>query len=72
MKKLINKLVLLIPVAAIALLLVSFNSSKGSEGFEVFQNDKLMLRQFGSEMKNIKTLQLDASSINDEITVKYY
>lgn len=74
MKKYVSpfKLMLLLPVAALSLVLSSFSSKPGGEGFELFQNNKLVLRQFGSNMKNVKSLLLDAASSKDQITVKYY
>ena len=62
----------LIPVAALLLSLFSFSARPGGEGFEVFQNDKLILQQFGNDMKKIRTIQLGNISSSDEITVKYY
>jgi hypothetical protein len=74
MKKFINpvKLLLLLPLAALVFILSSFSSMPGGEGFEVFQNNKLVLQQFGNDMKNIKSLQLNAASTKDQITIKYY
>jgi hypothetical protein len=74
MKKYLNpfKLALLLPIAALSFLLSSFSSKPGGEGFEVFQNNKLVFQQFGGNMKDVKSLQLNAASSKDEITIKYY
>jgi len=74
MKKYVSpfKLALLLPVAALLFILSSFSSKPGGEGFEVFQNNKLVLQQFGNNMKNIKSLQLNAAGVKDQITIKYY
>lgn len=74
MKKYLSpfKLALLLPVAALTFILSSFSSNPGGEGFEVFQNNKLVFQQFGGDMKNVKSLQLNAASSKDEITIKYY
>lgn len=61
-----------IPFAALLLTLFSFSARPGGEGFEVFKNNKLVLQQFGNDMKKIKTLQLDNISSSDQITIKYY
>ncbi len=74
MKKYLNpfKLALLLPVAALSFILSSFSSKPGGEGFEVFQNNKLIFQQFGGNMKNVNSLQLNTASSKDQITIKYY
>ncbi|OJW04501.1 MAG: hypothetical protein BGO52_18415 [Sphingobacteriales bacterium 44-61] len=74
MKKYVSpfKLALLLPAAALLFILSSFSFKPGGEGFEVFQNNKLMFQQFGNNMQNIKSLQLNAAGIKDQITIKYY
>lgn len=65
-------------IAATALMLfasftlLSFTNNKGGEGFEIYLNSKLVLQQFGSQLNNVKNLQLDQSSPNDELTIKYH
>lgn len=74
MKKYLSpfKLALLLPVAALSFILSSFSFRPGGEGFEVFQNNKLVFQQFGGNMKKVNSLQLSAASSKDEITIKYY
>lgn len=73
MKKSISALrLMLLPFAALSFMLSSYSSMPGGEGFEVYQNNKLVLQQFGGDMKNIKSLQLNAASLKDQITIKYY
>ena len=61
---------------ALALLLslsiFSFTSNKGGEGFEISLNGKVVLQQFGGQLNNLKSIQLDQNSANDELTVKYW
>jgi hypothetical protein len=52
--------------------LFSFTDHKGGEGFEIFLNNKLVLQQFGNQVNNVKSLQLDQFSANDELIIKYY
>jgi hypothetical protein len=52
--------------------LLSFTNHKGGEGFEIYLNKKLVLQQFGTQANAVKSFQLDQSSANDELTVKYY
>ena len=52
--------------------LFSFSSRKGGEGFEIYLNKKLVLQQYGSQLTNVKSIQLDPGSANDELTVKYH
>jgi hypothetical protein len=65
-------------VATAALLLLasftffSFTANKGGEGFEIYLNSKLVLQQFGSQLDNVKSIQLDQKSLNDELTIKYH
>jgi len=47
-------------------------TNKGGEGFEIYLNSKLVLQQFGSQLNQVKSLQLDQSSSNDELTIKYH
>jgi hypothetical protein len=63
-------------LAALSLLtigvaLFSF-SPKGGEGFEIYLNNKLVIQQFGNNMANVRSLQLDQTFSNEELTVKYY
>ena len=53
-------------------ILASFSRPTGGEGFEIYLNSKLVVQQFGSQINNVKSIQLDAGSANDELTIKYY
>jgi hypothetical protein len=58
--------------AALCATLFSFSVNKGGEGFEIYLNGKLVLQQYGNQMNDVKNLQLDQRSFNDQLTVKYY
>ncbi len=69
MKSIINRAILLI---AATTALLSFTSKFGGEGFEISINDRLLLQQFGSELKSVKEVKLEQLSATDKLTVKYY
>jgi hypothetical protein len=71
MKKIISKTFALVAIAA-AILSFTTNSPAGGEGFEIFVNGKVVLQQFGKNMDNVKTLQLNPASPNDKLTIKYH
>lgn len=58
---------------ALCAILFSFAShSPGGEGFEILLNNKPVVQQFGNEMKVVKTLKLDQSNENDQLTIRYH
>ena len=67
-KKLIQATVIL----AISATTFSFSSGAGGEGFEIYLNNKVVLQQFGNDMKVVKTLRLDQTNENDELSVRYH
>ena len=56
----------------LSITLFSFSNRKGGEGFEIYLNSKLVLQQFGNKIGDLKSIQLDRSSLNDELTIKYF
>lgn len=44
----------------------------GGEGFEIYLDNKLVLQRFGSDMKKVSTLTLDAERTDLKLTVKYH
>jgi len=44
----------------------------GGEGFEVYLNDKLVLQQYGKDIDQVKSLQLDQSVSNGQLAIRYY
>ena len=69
MKSIFSKTTALVAVSAI---LFSFSPTPGGEGFEIYLNNKVVIQQFGSDIKNQKSLELNPSSPNDKLTVKYH
>lgn len=53
-------------------ILFSFSSMPGGEGFEVFLNNKVVLQQFGNNMKTVKTLNLEQASPDDQLAIIYH
>lgn len=67
-----KKSLLMLFVLAAASTFYSFVSPAGGEGFEIYIDNKLVLRQFNQDMKNLKNFPLDASSAKSELKVKFY
>ena len=44
----------------------------GGEGFEVYLDNKLVLQQFGENMKSVKTISLDQSESNGQLAIRYF
>jgi len=58
---------------ALCALLFSFSiAPAGGEGFQVFLNNKVVLQQFGNEMKTVKTLNLDQAAPDDQLAIIYH
>src|SRR5262245_44322990 len=55
-----------------AFTLLSFTPPRGGEGFEIYLNGKLVVQKFGNQLNDVKSLQLDPGSANDELTIKYF
>ena len=69
MKSIISKSMALVAVCAT---LFSFSPKPGGEGFEIYLNNKVLLQQYGSQMDAVKSLSLNQSSYNDQLTIKYH
>jgi hypothetical protein len=67
-----TKAIKMLGVFGICAMLFSFSSRWGGEGFQIFLNNKVVLQQFGNDMNVIKTLNLEQTTPNDEISVKYH
>jgi len=50
----------------------SYKNNFGGEGFEVYLNDKLVLQQYGKDIDQVKSLQLDQSVSNGQLAIRYY
>jgi hypothetical protein len=70
MRSIISKTMTLVAVAAV---LLSFSSGlPGGEGFEIALNGKTIIQRYGSNMNEVAKLQLDQSSANDKLTIRYH
>ena len=69
MKKLMTRIALLL---ISSFTLFSFAHAPGGEGFEVYQNGKLVLQRFGNDLNKPHTLRFAAGNSNDEISFRYY
>lgn len=72
MKKIKSSIATASVLMLLSFTLFSFTPPKGGEGFEIYLNSKLMVSQFGNQLNNVKSIQLDQNSPNDELTIKYY
>lgn len=61
-------------IAAIAMcaMFFSFSTNSGGEGFEIYLNNKVVLQQYGDDMKNVKALNLEDAADNDQLSVRYH
>ncbi len=50
----------------------AFVSPRGGEGFQIYIGNKLVVEQFGKEVKQVKNLLLEPSQIKSELKVKFY
>jgi len=66
------KAMVILAAVAVATTLSSFSAKKGGEGFEIFLNSKLVLQQFGNQMNNVKSIELDKRFLNDQLVIKYH
>ena len=69
MKSIISKAMSLVAIAAT---LLSFSPKPGGEGFEISLNNKVLIQRFGNEMNNVSSLQLNPTSSNDQLIIKYH
>lgn len=67
-----KKLSVIVAVLTACIGLSSFSNHWGGEGFEIYLNNKLVMQQFGAQMANARSLQLDQHYANEQLTVKYY
>ena len=57
---------------ALCAILYSFSTNKGGEGFEISLNNKVVLQQYGSDLNTVKTLKLDQTAGNDQLSIRYH
>jgi hypothetical protein len=54
------------------LFIAAFISPLGGEGYEIYIDKKLVIQQFGQQMKQVKKLQLSTDQVKSELNVKFY
>ncbi len=69
MKKIISKTFALVAIAAT---LLSFTLKFGGEGFEILVNGKVVVQKYGSDMDNVKLLELNKTAPKDKLSIRYY
>ena len=82
MKSIISKTMSLVTISA---MLLSFSpkpgiasgnppqaETKGGEGFEISMNNKILIQRYGSDINTVNSLQLNPTSSNDQLIIKYY
>lgn len=57
---------------SLGILLSSFSSRPGGEGFEIYLNNQVLLQRFGKDMNTVKSFALNPGSPNDKLTIKYH
>lgn len=50
---------------------MAFSPKLGLDGYEIYLNDKLIMKQFVNQPLNLRTLQLDKASPQDLLWIKY-
>ncbi|GAA0880517.1 hypothetical protein GCM10009119_34870 [Algoriphagus jejuensis] len=73
MKTMKVKIALCSALLAIVLGLVtmSFSPRLGLDGYEIYLNDKLIMKQYINQPLNLRTLQLDKAAPEDMLWIKY-
>ena len=69
MKSFISKTLVM---ATVCVTIFSFVPNPGGEGFEISLNNKVMIQQYGSDMNNLKSLQLNQVSPDEKLTIRYH
>lgn len=69
MKALLSQTMLLFALSAT---LLSFSSTPGGEGFEIYLNNKVVLQRYGNEINTVTTLQLSQATMDDKLSIRYH
>lgn len=51
--------------------LFTFNAKAGGDSYEIYLNNKLILKQFVTQPLSISSLQLDKANLSDKLTIFY-
>lgn len=63
---------LLLAVTTCLVVLASFSSKPGGEGFEIYLNNKLVLQRYGNEMNTVQNVSLQNAAAGDQLRVRYH
>ena len=66
-----SKLKLVLALFAILFSGVAFKANAGLDSYEIFLNNKLILKQYVNQALSLESLGLDQSNINDQLVVYY-
>ncbi len=69
MKSIISKTLSLVAISAT---LFSFSPKPGGEGFEISLNNKVVIERYGSNIDAVKSLPLNQTASNYQLTIKYH
>ncbi len=71
MKHLFFKNAFVKALAFVMLSLFTFGARAGGDSYEIYLNNKLILKQYVTQPLNIKSLQLDKANSNDKLVIFY-
>ena len=59
-------------ITSLAFVMTAFINPFGGEGYEIYIDNKLVIQQFGQQMKQVKNLQFNSSQKESELSVKFF
>lgn len=59
-------------LATMFVMLPSFTTRPGGEGFEIYLDNKVVLQQFGTQLNTVKQITIDPQNAAAKLTVKYH
>lgn len=71
MRLFISKQSFLFSSLLVLFLSAATNAKAGLDGYEIYLNDKLILKQYVNEPLNLESLGLTQANINDKLTIHY-
>lgn len=71
MRLFISKQKFLLSFLSVLFLSASTTAKAGLDGYEIYLNDKLILKQYVNEPLNLESLGLTQANINDKLTIHY-
>lgn len=58
-------------VSILCLAMMAFSPMRGLDSYEVFLNDKLIMKNFVNQPLNLRMLQLDQAKPEDQLSIRY-